>query len=318
VVETVRAELQENPEQVAAAINTAPTEAVATVFANAAAAGNTEAVATAAAIGSTRNTEATSTVLAQASVQAATQGSTQAFASASAQAFSIASTRGIVESFVTSFAQASSKVATASVEAAAATFAQTAIEATTRGVVEDFSRSQSQALAVAQTTGGVEAYAYAIADAITQGGEATTQAYAVAFAQATAAGGDQAAGLTQAIAIVSCQGGARAEAFAEALSRTIGTDSNGCTILREARSTAFASCGPEGAFASANTEVTRRVIGLCRDRGFTDFSYPGLSDFDNIFQRLFGQRPGRRMMMQQKGLVSASHGRYLQGNRNRA
>lgn len=59
------------------------------------------------------------------------------------------------------------------------------------------------------------AYATAVAEALTKGGDSAKQAYAAAFAKASAAGGDQAAGLAQAVAVVSCQGGARAEAFAQ-------------------------------------------------------------------------------------------------------
>jgi hypothetical protein len=82
---------------------------------------------------------------------------------------------------------------------------------------------------VAKKDNNVAAYANAVAQALTQGGESTKKAYAAAFAKASAAGGDQAAGLAQAVAVVSCQGGARAEAFAQVGSEVLLPDgpSNG-------------------------------------------------------------------------------------------
>lgn len=74
----------------------------------------------------------------------------------------------------------------------------------------------------------------------------------------SAAGGDQAKGLAVAIAAVSCEGGASAEAFSRALSQSIQKDpTTGCDVLQTAVSTAFASCGPTGAFATSSSTVTR-------------------------------------------------------------
>jgi len=57
--------------------------------------------------------------------------------------------------------------------------------------------------------------------------------------------------------VVSCEGGAAAEAFAQALSESIAKDpKTGCTVLTTAKSTAFARCGPTGAFASSSSSVT--------------------------------------------------------------
>lgn len=57
---------------------------------------------------------------------------------------------------------------------------------------------------------------------------------------------------------MSCVGGASAEAFAEALKQSIARDPDtGCDVLTTAWSTAEARCGESGAFASANSTVTR-------------------------------------------------------------
>jgi hypothetical protein len=74
----------------------------------------------------------------------------------------------------------------------------------------------------------------------------------------SAAGGDEAQGLAAAIAEVSCEGGASAEAFARALSQSIQRDpTTGCDVLVTASSYAFATCGPTGAFAESGSTVTR-------------------------------------------------------------
>jgi hypothetical protein len=81
-----------------------------------------------------------------------------------------------------------------------------------------------------------------------------------------AAGGDEAQGLAAAIAEVSCEGGASAEAFARALSQSIQRDpTTGCDVLVTASSYAFATCGPTGAFADAGSTVTRvsAALGVC-------------------------------------------------------
>lgn len=80
-----------------------------------------------------------------------------------------------------------------------------------------------------------------------------------------AAGGDQAKGLAAAIAVVSCEGGASAEAFAKALSQSIETDKNGCKVLVTASSYAIAKCGPNGAFAQSGSSVSR-VSTSCEGR----------------------------------------------------
>jgi hypothetical protein len=73
-----------------------------------------------------------------------------------------------------------------------------------------------------------------------------------------AAGGAQAEGLAVAIATVSCQGGASAEAFSRALSQSIQKDpTTGCDVLVKATTFAFASCGPTGAFSEAGSSVSR-------------------------------------------------------------
>jgi hypothetical protein len=75
---------------------------------------------------------------------------------------------------------------------------------------------------------------------------------------AAAAGGEQAAGLAAAIAVVSCEGGASAEAYAKALSQVIEKDKKtGCDVLVTAKSYAFAKCGPSGAFAEAGSTITK-------------------------------------------------------------
>jgi hypothetical protein len=65
-----------------------------------------------------------------------------------------------------------------------------------------------QAFGVAKQQGGgsIEAYANAVAGAITEGGADATEAYALAFAEAEAAGGDERSGLAQATAVAFCQG----------------------------------------------------------------------------------------------------------------
>jgi hypothetical protein len=78
---------------------------------------------------------------------------------------------------------------------------------------------------------------------------------------AAAAGGEQAAGLAAAIAVVSCEGGASAEAYAKALSQVVEKDKKTeCDVLVTAKSYAFAKCGPSGAFAEAGSTITK--VGL--------------------------------------------------------
>lgn len=97
-----------------------------------------------------------------------------------------------------------------------------------------------------------------MAQAIQTGGESATTAYAAAFSAAYAAGGDQAKGLAAAIAVVSCEGGASAEAFARALSQSIQQDpETGCTVLVTATTYAYAKCGPTGSFAMSGSSVTK-------------------------------------------------------------
>jgi hypothetical protein len=75
---------------------------------------------------------------------------------------------------------------------------------------------------------------------------------------AAAAGGEQAAGLAAAIAVVSCEGGASAEAYAKAISQAIEKDKKtGCDVLVTAKSYAFAKCGPSGAFAESGSTITK-------------------------------------------------------------
>lgn len=98
-----------------------------------------------------------------------------------------------------------------------------------------------------------------IADQITTSGTVLIhQAPTSSSVSCAAAGGDQAAGLVQAIAVVTCNGGASAEAFAEALKRTIVKDPvTGCDVLTTAKATAYARCGPTGAFASASSAISK-------------------------------------------------------------
>ena len=175
----------------------------------------------------------------------------------------VAESKGTLDSFVSSVAKASVQAASTNVQAAAASLAETAVQATKKGVTEQFAASQAQAFAAANQDNNVASYAVAVAEAIQKGGESATKAYASAFAKAAASGGEQAAGLAQAIAVVSCEGGYRAEAFAEALSQSISINKQGCTILTEARATAYARCGPEGAFSSATSSVAAKVLGMC-------------------------------------------------------
>jgi hypothetical protein len=83
-----------------------------------------------------------------------------------------------------------------------------------------------------------------------------------------AAGGDQAKGLAAAIAVVSCDGGASAEAFAKALAQSIEKDpKTGCDVLVTATSYAYAQCGPTGAFAESSATTTRvSCVALRRER----------------------------------------------------
>lgn len=62
----------------------------------------------------------------------------------------------------------------------------------------------------------------------------------------------------QAIAVVTCEGGASAEAFAEALKRTVAKDPHtGCEVLTTAKATAYARCGATGAFASSSSTISK-------------------------------------------------------------
>jgi hypothetical protein len=117
------------------------------------------------------NVDATANVLAQASVQAATEGSATAFATATATAFSVAENRGSLQSFVDSFAIASTQAASNNVDAAATSLAQTAVQSIARGVVAAFASSQATAFGQARQRNNVQSYAFAVADAITRGGE---------------------------------------------------------------------------------------------------------------------------------------------------
>lgn len=117
------------------------------------------------------NVDATANVLAQASVQAATEGSATAFATATATAFSVAENRGSLQSFVDSFAIASTQAASSNVDAAATSLAQTAVQSIARGVVAAFASSQATAFGQARQRNNVQSYAFAVADAITRGGE---------------------------------------------------------------------------------------------------------------------------------------------------
>jgi hypothetical protein len=175
----------------------------------------------------------------------------------------VAESKGTLNSFVSSVAQASVEAASNNVQAAAISLAETAVQAANKGVTEQFAASQAQAFAAANQGNNVAAYAVAVAEAIQKGGKSASKAYASAFAKAAASGGEEAAGLAQAIAVVSCEGGARAEAFAEALSLSIDIDKKGCAVLTEARATAYARCGPEGAFASSSSSITTKVLGMC-------------------------------------------------------
>eukprot|EP00882_Tetradesmus_deserticola_P014244 GHRQ01015142.1.p1 GENE.GHRQ01015142.1~~GHRQ01015142.1.p1 ORF type:complete len:135 (+),score=29.30 GHRQ01015142.1:1578-1982(+) len=85
------------------------------------------------------------------------------------------------------------------------------------------------------------------------------------MARAVAAGGDEAAGLAVATAVVYCEGGASAEAFSQALSQAIEQDPyTGCLVVTEAKAYAYARCGPTGAFATSGSATTERVLGICQ------------------------------------------------------
>jgi hypothetical protein len=49
----------------------------------------------------------------------------------------------------------------------------------------------------------------------------------------------------------------------QALSESISIDSRGCTILTQARATAYAKCGPGYAEAWSSSSVTQKVLGVC-------------------------------------------------------
>ena len=148
----------------------------------------------------------------------------QPFAAATAQSFAVAQSQGTTRSLAAAVAVASTDAAAADTTAAATALAQTAQQAVSKGVTGGFAESQALALAAASAKGVTQSYATAVASAIKQGGTDARDAYAQSFATAIAAGGAQKAGLAQATAAVLCQGGAEAEAYAEALSIAIGKD----------------------------------------------------------------------------------------------
>lgn len=63
----------------------------------------------------------------------------------------------------------------------------------------------------------------------------------------------------------------------QALSVSISRDRRGCLILTQARATAQASCGPNGAFAQASTEVTRQVLGACGLQPLFNINFPQIN-----------------------------------------
>eukprot|EP00877_Chromochloris_zofingiensis_P009638 jgi/Chrzof1/4928/Cz15g04240.t1 len=218
--------------------------------------GKTKAVTTVIAIASVyaiaTNSSAAAQVIAESFAEAYPANVTNVYAGAQASAFTFdqapASTEtfssaltiarsqnsNIKAAFSRAFAVASATASIRNRPAAARTLAQTAVQAVTLGNTQSFAASQAEALAYATTIEkGVESYAIAVAEAIQQGGKNAVTAYAAAFAQASASGGTQAAGLAQAATVVSCKGGASAEAFAQALPQTISRDSRGCRGLTE-------------------------------------------------------------------------------------
>ena len=80
------------------------------------------------------------------------------------------------------------------------------VQATKKGITEQFAASQAQAFAAANQDKNVAAYAVAVAEAIQKGGESATKAHSGA-----ASGGEQAAGLAHAIAVVHAKSEASAE-----------------------------------------------------------------------------------------------------------
>lgn len=213
-------------------------------------------------------------------VSATTTGDTNANAEAAATA--------VVEQSKSNRNQLAEALVTASVQSVTSTstvLARAAAQARRGGNVQSFASAQAEALAVARRRQNIEVYAKSVAQAISQGGEDAKESYAAAFASAAAAGGDQAAGLAQATAVVFCEGGASAEAYAEALARAVTREGRGCYILTETRAYAYARCGPEGAQAVAGSSAVKRVLGNCglsqEPRGLFDpFNY---RDFFNRF-----------------------------------
>jgi hypothetical protein len=84
------------------------------------------------------------------------------------------------------------------------------------------------------------------------------------------AGGAASEGLATATATAICKGGATVRAFAEAWAVTIDRRPNGCTILKEAHSTALAECKNGVAKAAATSEVLVTLLGNCGIGGDDD------------------------------------------------
>lgn len=159
-------------------------------------------------------------------VAAVDQGVSEAFSDAIVQTFRTAQGAGSQQAaaMASAFAVASTRAASTNLAAAAEALAATATRAVTRGLIDSFAASQARAFAASRQSNSIESYARAVASALQQGGGNARQVYSSAMARAVAAGGDEAAGLAVATAVVFCEGGASAEAFSEALSQAIQRD----------------------------------------------------------------------------------------------
>lgn len=195
-------------------------------------------------------------------VAAHEQGVSEAFSDALVQSFRSAQGAGTQQAAAMSsaFAVASSRAASTNLAAAAAAFAATAAQAVTHGLIDSFAASQARAFAASRQSNSVESYARAVASALQQGGRDTRQAYSKAMARAVAAGGDEAAGLAVATAVVFCEGGASAEAFSEALSQAIQQDPYTGAVQRNRAG--MAPWGLQGCVLAWHAGVTH-MVGRC-------------------------------------------------------
>lgn len=227
--------------------------------------GSTNTVAQACTTAAERDPDATGRVLAAAQLQAVVRGGAYQLADSMMQAFTLADKISNVNKFTSAYAFACVEAAIINPFAFSTTLAAAAARAGAigGGAARGFSSSQAAAFGAAKRRDSVQTLARSISEVLVHD-KGAGGVYSTAFSSAVAAGGDNAAGLTVATAEVMCVGGARAEAWAEALSSAIHTDpKTGCAVLVEARSFAYARCGPEGAHANSGSQTTTKLLGTC-------------------------------------------------------